>query len=636
MIRLRHAALRRGEKLLLRDADLMVHAGQKLGVVGANGCGKTSFFSLLCGELQLDAGDVEIPAAWLISRVAQEVETSDRPAIDYVLDGDVELRAAEAGIAAADRSGDGAQIAAAHQRFDELGGWAARARAAVVLDGLGFRSGEFEHPVAAFSGGYRVRLNLARALMRRADLMLLDEPTNHLDLDAVIWLEEWLSAWSGTLFVISHDREFLDATASSIVHFDSGALKLYSGGYSDFERQRAQALAQQQAAWRKQQREIDHLRSYVERFRAKATKARQAQSRLKALARMELIAAAHVDSPFVFHFREPPASPDPVLVLDGAAAGYGGEPVLSGVSLSIPAGARLGLLGRNGAGKSTLVKLIAGALAPAAGERIEGKGLAIGYFAQHQLEALDLDASPLLHLARLDRRAREQELRDHLGGFGFSGDMALTPASVFSGGERARLALAIIIWQRPNLLLLDEPTNHLDIEMREALTEALLEYEGALVLVSHDRHLLRTAADALLLVEDGRVSPYEGDLEDYRALLRGRRQRPSVAGGAASGAAGGTMSRREERRAAAEARQARSHRRKPLLAKLEKIERELDLRSGEIARIETALASEASYAAENRDQLSALLLEQSQARARIDQLEMEWLRLHEEIERLDA
>jgi len=606
----------------------MVHAGQKLGVVGPNGCGKTSFFALLCGELQLDAGELEVPAAWLVSRVEQEVEASDRPAIEYVLDGDVELRAAEAGIAAAEHSGDGSQIAAAHQHFDELGGWTARARAAVVLDGLGFRSGEIEHPVAAFSGGFRVRLNLARALMRRADLMLLDEPTNHLDLDAVIWLEEWLSAWSGTLFVISHDREFLDATVSSILHFDQGALKLYSGGYSDFERQRAQALAQQQAAWRKQQREIEHLRSYVERFRAKATKARQAQSRLKALARMEVIAAAHVDSPFAFHFRDFPASPDPVLVLDGAAAGYGGAPVLSGISLSIPSGARLGLLGRNGAGKSTLVKLIAGALAPAAGERIEGKGLRIGYFAQHQLEALDLEASPLLHLSRLDRRAREQELRDHLGGFGFSGDMALSPAGVFSGGERARLALAVIIWQRPNLLLLDEPTNHLDIEMREALTEALLEYEGALVLVSHDRHLLRTTADALLLVDDGRVSPYDGDLEDYRALLRSRRQRPSAAGGAPS--------RRDERRAAAEARQARSRQRKPLLAKLEKIERELDRRSGEIARIETALASEAAYAVENRDQLSALLLEQSQARAHIDRLELEWLRLHEEIERLDA
>ena len=606
----------------------MVHAGQKLGVVGANGCGKTSFFALLCGELQVDAGELEVPSAWLVSRVEQEVDSSERPAIEYVLDGDVELRAAEAAIAAAEHSGDGAQLAAAHQHFDELGGWTARARAAVVLDGLGFRSGEFERPVAAFSGGFRVRLNLARALMRRADLMLLDEPTNHLDLDAVIWLEEWLSAWSGTLFVISHDREFLDATVSSIVHFDQGALKLYAGGYSDFERQRAQALAQQQAAWRKQQREIEHLRSYVERFRAKATKARQAQSRLKALARMELIAAAHADSPFAFHFRDFPASPDPVLVLDAAAAGYGGAPVLAGISLSIPSGARLGLLGRNGAGKSTLVKLIAGALAPAAGERIEGKGLRIGYFAQHQLEALDLEASPLLHLSRLDRRAREQDLRDHLGGFGFSGDMALSPASVFSGGERARLALAVIIWQRPNLLLLDEPTNHLDIEMREALTEALLEYEGALVLVSHDRHLLRTTADALLLVDDARVSPYDGDLEDYRALLRSRRQR--------AGAASGAPSRREERRAAAEARQARSRQRAPLLAKLEKIERELDRCTGDMARIEAALASEASYAEENRDALSGLLREQSQAREHIERLELEWLRLHEEIERLDA
>jgi ATP-binding cassette subfamily F protein 3 len=626
VIRLRNVALRRGEKLLLQNADLMVHAGQKLGVVGPNGCGKTSLFAVLCGELHADAGDVEVPASWLVSRVEQEVEASERQAIEFVLDGDVELRAAEAGIEAADRSGDGERMAAAHQHYEELGGWSAKARAAVVLDGLGFRAEEFERPVAAFSGGFRVRLNLARALMRRADLMLLDEPTNHLDLDAVIWLEEWLSAWSGTLFVISHDREFLDATVSSVLHFDNGGLKLYAGGYSDFERQRAQALAQQQAAWRKQQREIEHLRSYIERFRAKATKARQAQSRIKALARMETIAAAHVDSPFAFHFRDFPASPDPVLVLDGAAAGYGGSPVLSGVSLSIQAGSRLGLLGRNGAGKSTLVKLIAGALAPMAGDRIEGKGLRIGYFAQHQLEALDLEASPLLHLARIDRRARAQVLRDHLGGFGFPGDMALSPVAAFSGGERARLALAIIIWQRPNLLLLDEPTNHLDIDMREALTEALLEYEGALVLVSHDRHLVRTTADALLLVEDGRVSPYEGDLDDYRTLLRSRRQRPASAPAA--------MSRREERRLAAEARQARSQQRKPLLARLERLERDLGRRTRDLARVEVLLASENIYGPEQRDQLAGTVVEQSQVRADIERLEAEWIRLHEDIERL--
>jgi ATP-binding cassette subfamily F protein 3 len=628
VIRLQNVALRRGEKLLLKDADLMVHAGQKLGVVGPNGCGKSSLFALLCRELHADAGDVYLPASWLISRVEQEVESSERPAIDYVLDGDIELRAAEAEIAASEHSDDGARIALAHQHYEELGGWTARARAAVVLDGLGFRSEEFERPVSAFSGGFRVRLNLARALMRRADLMLLDEPTNHLDLDAVIWLEEWLSVWSGTLFVISHDREFLDATVTSILHFDTASLKVYSGGYSDFERQRVQALAQQQASWRKQQREIEHLKSYVERFRAKATKARQAQSRIKALARMEIIAAAHVDSPFAFHFRDFPASPDPVLVLDGAVAGYGGDPILSGVSLSIQAGSRLGLLGRNGAGKSTLVKMLAGTLAPIAGDRIEGKGLRIGYFAQHQLEALDLDASPLLHLMRIDRSAREQVLRGHLGGFGFPGDMALQPVSAFSGGERARLALAIIIWQRPNLLLLDEPTNHLDIDMREALTEALLEYEGALVLVSHDRHLLRTTADALLLVEDGRVIDYDGDLEDYRALLRNKRQR--------SASAPAVMSRREERRLAAEARQAGAQQKKPLLKQLEKIERELGRRTQEMTRIEALLASENLYAPEQQDKLAATLREQSQLRADIDRLEAEWLKLHEAVERLGA
>lgn len=626
MIRLRSVALRRAEKLLLQHADLVVNAGQKLGVVGPNGCGKTSLFAMLCGELHADAGDVEIPESWLVSRVEQEVEASERPAIDYVLDGDIELRAAEAGIDAAARSGDGERTAAAHQRYEELGGWSATARAALVLDGLGFRAGEFQRPVAAFSGGFRVRLNLARALMRRADLLLLDEPTNHLDLDAVIWLEEWLAAWSGTLFVISHDREFLDATVASVLHFDNGGLKVYKGDYSDFERQRAAALAQQRAAWRKQQREIGHLRSYIERFRAKATKARQAQSRIKALARMETIALAHVDYPFAFHFRDFPPSPDPVLVLDGAVAGYGNGPVLSDVSLSIPAGARLGLLGRNGAGKSTLVKLIAGKLAPMSGERVEGKGLRIGYFAQHQLEALDLDASPLLHLARIDPRAREQQLRDHLGGFGFPGDMALAPVRSFSGGERARLALAVIIWQRPNLLLLDEPTNHLDINMREALAEALLEYEGALVLVSHDRHLVRTTADGLLLVEDGRVRSYDGDLDDYRTLLRSRRRPP--------GASPAALTRKEERRLAAEARQAVSRQRKPLQGRIDRIEFELDRRSSDLARIEALLASQDSYAPEKREQLAASMLEQSRLRSEIEQLEMQWLRLHEEIERL--
>lgn len=606
----------------------MVHAGQKLGVVGPNGCGKSSLFALLCGELHADAGEVEIPPSWLISRVEQDSATGDQPAIEFVLDGDVELRRAESEIDAAEGSGDGARLAAAHQNYDELGGWSARARAAVVLDGLGFSTEELERSVAAFSGGFRVRLNLARALMRRADLLLLDEPTNHLDLDAVIWLEEWLSAWSGTLFVVSHDREFLDATVRSVVHFDSGLLKLYSGGYSDFERQRAQALAQQQAAWRKQQREIDHLRSYIERFRAKATKARQAQSRIKALARMETIAAAHVDSPFSFRFRELPAGPDPVLVLEAAATRYGADPVLSGVTLSIPAGARVGLLGRNGAGKSTLVKLLAGTLPPSSGERIEGRGLRIGYFAQHQLEALDPAATPLQHLARVDRTAREQVLRDHLGGFGFPGDMALSAVAAFSGGERARLALAIVLWQRPNLLLLDEPTNHLDIEMREALTEALLEYEGALVLVSHDRHLLRTTADTLLLIEEGRVHAYDGDLEDYRVLLRSRRERKT--------AAPTGPNRRDQRRLAAEDRQARSRSRKPLLTRLQRVERDLDVLTGELARVEALISSPDSYAPEQRERLTAALLEQAQLRADVERIESEWLALHEQIERLDA
>jgi ATP-binding cassette subfamily F protein 3 len=494
------------------------------------------------------------------------------------------------------------------------------------MHGLGFGADEQERAVDAFSGGWRMRLKLARALMCRSDLLLLDEPTNHLDLDAVIWLEQWLRDYPGTLLAISHDRDFLDGTVGHVLAIEQCRAKLYTGNYSSFEAQRAMQLAQQQAAYQKQQREIAHLHAYVERFRAKATKARQAQSRLKALARMEIISPAHVDTPFDFRLREPLAGPDPLLVLDDAAAGYDGRAVLSGIRLSLAAGGRIGLLGRNGAGKSTLIKLLAGALAPLAGTRQEGKSLAIGYFAQHQIEVLRPDESPLRHLMRLDPRTREQELRDFLGGFDFRGDMALEPIAPFSGGEKARLALALLVWQRPNLLLLDEPTNHLDLEMRHALTLALQEYEGAIVLVSHDRHLLRTTADNLWLVANGGVQPFDGDLDDYRDWLRQRE-----AGAGAADAAGAT--RKQQKRDEAEARNRRYAQKRPLAQRLAKIERRMDELERERKPLGLWLADSQSYA--DKDKLQPVLLREAELRGELERAEEEWLALQAELEAFD-
>jgi ATP-binding cassette subfamily F protein 3 len=627
MIVLRRFTLARGTKRLLENADLTLHAGAHVGVVGANGTGKSSLFGCFLGTLHPDAGDLELPPGWVIAHVAQETLAAPRPAIDYVMDGDAELRDVEASIAAAEAADDGHALGHAHERFDAIDGYAARARAAALLDGLGFAPGDIERPVAAFSGGWRMRLNLARALMCRSDLLLLDEPTNHLDLDAVLWLETWLAGYRGTLLLISHDREFLDGTATSILSFEQRTLRLYTGNYSSFEDQRAMRLAQQQSMYARQQREIARLQSFVDRFRAKATKARQAQSRVKALERMERIAPAHVDSPFSFHFREFPGSPDPVMIVDDAAVGYDGRAVLTGVKLTLQAGARIGLLGANGAGKTTLVKLLAGRLAPLAGERHEGKNLRIGYFAQHQLEDLRDDDSPLAHLARIDPAAREQDLRDHLGGFAFTGEMALERVGVFSGGEKARLALALIIWQRPNLLLLDEPTNHLDLDMREALTLALQEFEGALVLVSHDRHLLRTTTDRLVLVADGRVQAFDGDLDEYGAWLASRRaaERPR-------GASGDAASRKDQKRAEAAARQARAASRRPLEQRARSLEADMRQLGAEKARLEAQLASPDFYGGADQTLVTTTLREQARVAAKLDEAENEWLALQEQRE----
>jgi ATP-binding cassette subfamily F protein 3 len=629
MIVLRDLQLRRGTKVLFEGASLTFNRGQKIGVTGANGSGKSSLFALLLDEIHQDAGEFEIQPGLVLAHVAQETRAADQAAIEYVLDGDAELRQLESELRAAEHAHNGTRIAELHEHMLRIGAYAARARAAQLMHGLGFAYSEIDMPVAQFSGGWRVRLNLARALMCRSDILLLDEPTNHLDLDAIVWLEQWLSSYPGTLLLISHDRDFLDAVADAICHIEGRRLRLYSGNYSAFETQRAAQLAQQQATYEKQQREIAHLQSFVDRFKAKATKARQAQSRIKALARMERIAAAHVDTPFEFAFRQPAVQPDPVLTLDGVEAGYGDVTILRGIRLTLRAGTRLGLLGRNGAGKSTMMKLLAGALAPLTGERIEGKGLQTGYFAQHQLDQLHPEESPLWHLTRLSPRAREQELRNFLGGFDFHGEQMTEPVAPMSGGEKSRLALALIIWQRPNLLLLDEPTNHLDLEMRHALTLGLQDYEGALVLVSHDRSLLRATTDELWLVAGGTVEPFDGDLEDYARRLRAREQAESAAAQPAVG-------RKEQKRLEAEERSRRFARRKPLEARLKSAEREIKALGIERTRLEMLIASPDMYGDGCKEHLKRCLLEQAQVTAKLHEAEERWLALSAELEQLSA
>ncbi len=635
MIQFRNFTLARGARRLVEDLTLQIHAGWRVGLVGANGSGKSSLFAVLRGELQGDGGEAALPAHWRIGWVAQETPALDTPAIDYVLDGDTELRAVERELAAAEAGGDGHRAGELHARLQEIDGYGAKARAASLLSGLGFADADFERPVADFSGGWRMRLNLAQALVSRADLLLLDEPTNHLDLDAVVWLEQWLAAFRGTLLLVSHDRDFLDGSVTHVAHIAHCRLVLYTGNYSSFEVQRAAQLALQQAMYEKQQRQIAHLERFVERFRAKATKARQAQSRLKALDRMERIDAAHVDAPFDFEFMAPERAPDPMLSLERVAAGYGDRTVLGGVELTLRPGTRLGLLGPNGAGKSTLVKLLAGDLAPSSGRRLEGRGLAVGYFAQHQLEQLRPADSPLQHLARQEPYTREQVLRDYLGGFDFRGSMADAPVEPFSGGEKSRLALALLVRRRPNLLLLDEPTNHLDLEMRHALTRALAEYEGSLVLVSHDRALLRTVCDEFALVADGRMTPFDGDIDDYLAWLAARRQREAAVGGDAMQAAGKTA-RREARAAAAAGRQARLARRRPLLKEAELLERRLAEWHEEKSGIDRQLADPSFYESPDPDQLKGLALRQTEITRLIGEAEHRWLEVQSELEDIGA
>ncbi|MGF1644677.1 MAG: ATP-binding cassette domain-containing protein [Thiotrichales bacterium] len=618
MITLRNLALQRGTKPLFETVDLTIHPGQRVGLIGANGSGKSTLFQVLLGSLHPDQGEVGLPSAWVIAHVAQETPAVETPALEFVIDGDHELREVERAM----RHAEGEQLAHLLAHYDAIGGYTAPARAGKLLHGLGFADAQLQQPVRSFSGGWRVRLNLAQALMCRSDLLLLDEPTNHLDLEAVIWLEDWLRGYAGTLILISHDREFLDAVVTHVARIEHTKITCYRGNYSEFERRRAEQLAQQQAAFMQQQREIEHLQRYVDRFRAQATKARQAQSRLKALERMELISAAHVDTPFHFEFKPTPQAGNPLLEISDGVAAYGGKAILNNLKLQVRPGERIGLIGANGAGKSTLIKLLAGELTLAAGRRIEGRGLAIGYFAQHQLEQLDPTASALLHLQRLDGKSPEQALRDFLGGFGFVGERAVEPVAPFSGGEKSRLALALLIWQRPNLLLLDEPTNHLDLEMRHALTVALQSYEGALVIVSHDRHLLRTCTDELFLVQGGACQLYAGDLEDYRTqVVRQELDETAEAGADKS-------DRKQQRRDAA----ARRQQLQPLTRKLKTVEANIERLQSERQRIEAQLGDPGVYEPANKTALQDLLKRQAEIRSVQSAAETEWLELSEAIE----
>ncbi|MFI3156689.1 MAG: ATP-binding cassette domain-containing protein [Methylococcaceae bacterium] len=624
MLNFKNITLRRGVRVLFANSSFTIHKGQKVGFTGANGAGKSSLFALVKNELHLDEGDFSMPPGLEIAHVAQETPAVSSSAIDYVIDGDQQLRRLQKQLLTAEQADDGLKQAELHAALEIIGGYTAQARASRLMNGLGFTPDQETHAVNSFSGGWRMRLNLAQALMCRSDVLLLDEPTNHLDLDAVIWLQDWLCKYPGTLLLISHDRDFLDTITDHIVHIEQNKAEIYTGNYSAFERMRAEKLAQQQSSYLKQQREIAHMQSFVDRFKAQATKARQAQSRIKALERMELIAQAHVDSPFDFSFAKPGKMPNPLLTLDKVDIGYGQTCVIKQAGLSISPGDRIGLLGPNGAGKSSLIKVLAGDMQPLSGKRNEAEALKIGYFAQHQLEQLRIDESPLWHLQQLDKQAAEKDLRNFLGGFDFCGDKVLDIVKPFSGGEKARLVLALLVYQNPNLLLLDEPTNHLDLEMRHALSVALQDYEGAIVVVSHDRHLLRSVTDQLLLVSGGKVQPFDGDLDDYRLWLTEQKkgEERTVVDSAQ------TVSRKDQRKLDAERRQ----RHKPLFDALKKAEVAVEKYHNEQRQLEHQLADPAIYAESEKERLKKLMERKVKIDKALDDAEAAWMEAEEKLE----
>ncbi|WP_104499332.1 ATP-binding cassette domain-containing protein [Acinetobacter indicus] len=639
MIQFDQVSLRRGGRVLFQKASMQIHPGWKVGLTGVNGAGKSTLFAALLGELGADEGSLTRPSGWTVAHMAQEVKALDMPALDFVLSGDEEYWQIQKQLAQPEQLSD-SELAQLHGRFDEIHGYSAPSKAAQLMAGLGFMEHQLRLDVSSFSGGWRMRLNLARTLMSRSDLLLLDEPTNHLDLDAILWLEDWLNAYEGTLILISHDRDFLDAVTDHILHIENQELTLYTGNYSTFEVTRSERLAQQQQAFEKQVEARAHLQKFIDRFKAKATKARQAQSRIKQLEKMQLLAPAHVDTPFTFSFREPTKMSSPLLTLDQAEIGYPGKSIASKISLQITPSSRIGLLGMNGAGKSTLIKSLVGDLALLNGQRKASELLNIGYFAQHQMDALDAQASPMLQLSRLaDKQISEATLRSFLGSFGFSGERMDTPCESFSGGERARLALALIVWQRPNVLILDEPTNHLDLDMRHALSMALQDFEGAVVLVSHERQLIASVCDDLLLVHAGRCTEFSGDLQDYAKWLREARQQQintqtALAQASASTnktAAPAKVDKEAQRKLAAQRREET----RPLRKKIEQCESQIEKIQPRLASIEEQLADSSLYEASRKEDLLKLMNEQTSLKATLEQAEETMLELMMELETLE-
>ncbi|MFC0179661.1 ABC transporter ATP-binding protein [Thorsellia kenyensis] len=636
MIKFIDLQVRRGLQVLLDNSQAVINPKQKVGLVGKNGCGKSTLLSLIKGELNPEQGEIQIPPTWSLAWVLQETPALDISSLEYVLDGDREYRELSSALDKATLNNDGMRIAKLHEQLDVIGAWTIHSRASQLLAGLGFTEDMLQTPVKDFSGGWRMRLNLAQALLCRSDLLLLDEPTNHLDLDAVIWLEKWLQSYPGTLILISHDRDFIDPICDKIIHIENQQMFEYTGNYSGFERQRAMKLAQHQALIEAQQAKKAHLQSFIDRFKAKASKAKQAQSRIKMLEKMDELIPLKVDRGFDFEFPKPENLPNPILQMEKVSAGYADKIILKSIKLNLVPGSRIGLLGRNGAGKSTLVKLLAGEIAPIEGNITHSKGIALGYFAQHQLEYLDPEGSPLLHLQRIAPKENEQVLRNFLGGFAFKGDKVLEPTRVFSGGEKARLVLALIIWQKPNLLLLDEPTNHLDLEMRDALTDALIGFEGALIVVSHDRHLLRAVTDEFYLVDAGQVEIFQGDLADYQKWIAEQQKNNLINAKEQSNLVAIkeqeddnlSISRKDQKKIEAQLRAKTA----PIRKKITEQEKIIEKQAKLLAELEEKLSDNSLYEPENKSKLQDILQQQIEIKYNLESAEEEWLSLQNELE----
>ena len=634
MITFSSIQLLRGGKPLLEQASATIHPGDKIGLVGKNGCGKSTLFALIKDELSIDAGSFTKPAHWELAWVAQETPAIERSAIEYVIDGDREYRGLEAQLVEAEKQDNGTLVAELHGKIETISGYSIRARAAELLDGLGFSQAQMTWNLTQFSGGWRMRLNLAQALLCRSDLLLLDEPTNHLDLDAVMWLERWLQNYPGTLILISHDRDFLDPVVNRIIHVENQSMNEYTGNYSSFEEQRAQKLILQQAQFEKQQKQMSHMQKYIDRFRYKASKARQAQSRIKALERMEKVLPAQLDNPFSFEFRQPDALPNPIIMMDEVSAGYDQNLILERIRLNLVPGSRIGLLGRNGAGKSTLIKLLSKELKPQSGLLTYSQGVKIGYFAQHQLETLHPEETPLQHMMQIAPHKTELELRNYLGSFGFLGEKALESVAPFSGGEKARLVLALIVWQKPNLLLLDEPTNHLDLDMRQALTFALQTFEGAMVIVSHDRYLLKATTDDLYLVHNKQVAPFDGDLNDYYKWLTEQQRQERRVNQASTDdkvSLNSAAAKKEQKRREADFRKQTA----PIRKNLVNLEKKMASIGDILMEAEAQLSDNALYDAENKAKLTEVLSVQSTNKSALEEVELEWMTLQEQLEQME-